>query len=168
MLGARFHAGLGRNGADTVMVDARAGWSLRPNLRFGAAWRGGYTKPDAGGAIVGGRLLSSGFAVDLEKTGVFAADDRLAVRLAQPLRVEHGGVRLNLPVDYDYATLSPRFAQSLYDLTPRGRELIGELAWRGELWGGDAAASVYWRKDPGHHAAVPDDQGVAVKWSRGF
>jgi hypothetical protein len=168
VLGARFHDALGRNGADSVFVDARAAWSLRPDLRLGAAWRGGYTMPRTGNAIVGGRLLSSAFAVDLEKLGVFAAGDRLALRVAQPLRVESGGVRLNLPVDYDYATLSPVFAQSFYDLTPRGRELIAELAWRGEVGGGDAAASAFWRKDPGHYAGVPDDKGVAVRWSRGF
>jgi hypothetical protein len=77
-------------------------------------------------------------------------------------------VRLNLPVDYDYATLTPTFATSAYSLTPRGRELIGEIAWRGDLWGGDAAASVFYRKDPGHVASLPDDKGVAVKWSTGF
>jgi subtilisin family serine protease len=168
VLGARFHDALGPGGADSLFLDARAGWSLRPDLRLGAAWRGGYTVPATGGAIVDGRLLSTAFSVDLEKLGVFAGGDRLAVRLAQPLRVESGGVRLNLPVDYDYATLTPTFATSTYTLTPRGRELIGELAWRGELWGGDAAASVFYRKDPGHYASVPDDKGVAVKWSKGF
>ena len=136
MLGARFHDALGRGGADSGFLDARAGWSVRPDLRLGASWRGGYTMPRAGGTIVGGRLLSSAFAVDLEKLGVFAHGDRLALRIAQPLRVERGGVRLNLPVDYDYVTLSPTFARSTYALTPSGRELIGELAWRGELWGG--------------------------------
>ena len=168
VLGARFHEAIGRNGADSVFVDARAGWSLRPDLRLGAAWRRGYTAPRSGNALVGGRMVSQAFAVDLEKLGVFAGDDRLALRLAQPLRVESGGVRLNLPVDYDYATLTPTFAESFYDLTPRGRELIAELAWRGELWTGDAAASLFYRKDPGHHASMPDDKGVAVKWSKGF
>ena len=168
VLGARFHDALGQGGADSAFIDARAGWSLRPDLRLGASWRGGYTMPRGGGAIVGGRLLSQAFAVDLEKFGVFALGDRLAMRIAQPLRVESGGVRLNLPVDYDYATLSPSFATSTYALTPSGRELIGELAWRGELWGGDAAASVFYRRDPGHFASLPDDKGVAVKWGRGF
>jgi hypothetical protein len=168
VLGARFHDALGRGGADSLFADARAAWSVAPDWRLGAAWRGGITRPGQGGAIVGGSLLSSAFAVDVEKLGVFADGDRLAVRLSQPLRVEHGGVRLNLPVDYDYATLVPTFATSTYALTPQGRELIGELAWRGDLWGGDAMGSVFYRKDPGHYAAVPDDKGVAVKWSRGF
>jgi hypothetical protein len=168
VLGARFHDAFGRGGSDSAFVDARAGWSLRPDLRLGASWRGGYTTPRGGGTITGGRLLSQAFAVDLEKLGVFAATDRLGFRIAQPLRVESGGVRLNLPVDYDYATLSPTFAASTYALTPSGRELVGELAWRGELWGGDAAASVFYRKDPGHIASQPDDKGVAVKWGKGF
>ena len=168
VLGARFHDALGRGGADSAFVDARAGWSLRSDLRLGASWRGGYTMPGRGGTITGGRLLSQAFAIDLEKLGVFAASDRLALRIAQPLRVERGGVRLNLPVDYDYATLSPAFATSTFALTPSGRELIGELAWRGELWGGDASASMFYRKDPGHIASLPDDKGVAVKWQRGF
>ena len=113
-------------------------------------------------------MLSQAFAVDLEKLGVFARSDRLALRIAQPLRVESGGVRLNLPVGYDYATLSPTYADSFYNLTPSGRELVGEVAWRGELWGGAAAASLFWRQDPGHVASLPDDRGVALKWGRGF
>lgn len=168
VLGAKFHDALGRGGAHSAFIDARVGWALRPDLRLGASWRGGHTTPRGGGAVTGGRLLSQAFALDLEKLGVFASGDRLAVRFAQPLRVERGGVRLNLPVDYDYVTLSPTFATSTYALTPSGRELIGELAWRGELWGGDAAASVFYRKDPGHFSGLPDDKGVAVKWGRGF
>jgi hypothetical protein len=167
VLGARFHDALG-GGADSAFIDARAGWSLRPDLRVGASWRGGYTAPRGAGAVVGGRLLSQAFAIDLEKLGVFAGSDRLALRLAQPLRVESGGVRLNLPVDYDYTTLRPQFGRSTFALTPSGRELIGELAWGGDLWGGNAAASLFYRKDPGHIASLPDDKGVAVKWGRAF
>ena len=121
------------------------------------------------GDILADRHLGLGVsAVDLEKRDVFARGDRLALRIAQPLRVERGGVRLNLPVGYDYATLAPTYAASTFALTPSGRELVGELAWRGALWGGDAAASVFWRKDPGHVASLPEDKGVAVKWTRGF
>jgi len=168
VLGARFHPAFGRGGADSLMLDARAGWSFAPGWNAGAAWRGGYTQARAGGALVGGRLLSSAFALDLEKVGVLAGGDALALRFSQPLRVERGGVRLNLPVDYDYATLATTYGASSLELTPRGRELMGELAWRGQLWGGEAAGSVFYRKDPGHFAEGPDDQGVAVKWSRGF
>ncbi|MET0179936.1 MAG: S8 family peptidase, partial [Novosphingobium sp.] len=169
VLGARFHDAFGRGGADSVFVDARAGWSLAPDWRLSAAVRGGLTAPHAGGAIAsGGRLLSSAFAIDLEKAGALFGGDRLALRLSQPLRVESGAVRLRLPIGYDYATLATTYGESALPLTPRGRELIGELAWRGELWGGDAAASLFYRKDPGHFADIADDQGIALRWSRGF
>jgi hypothetical protein len=168
VLGARFHDAFGGGGAKTLFVDARAGWDLAPDWRLGAAWRGGLTRPSGGGTIVGGRLLSQAFAVDLEKLGVFAGGDALALRFSQPLRVEQGGVRFNLPVDYDYATRSAIYGEQFFPLTPHARELMGELAWRGEMWGGDAAASVYYRRDPGHFASLPDDRGVVVKWAREF
>ena len=168
VLGARFHPAFGRGGADSLLLDARAAWNFAPGWNAGAAWRGGYTQARSGGALIGGRLLSSAFALDLEKVGVLAGGDALALRFSQPLRVERGGVSLNLPVDYDYATLAPTFDESFFALTPRGRELMGELAWRGSLWGGEAAGSVFYRKDPGHFAQGSDDQGVALKWSRGF
>jgi hypothetical protein len=53
-------------------------------------------------------------------------------------------------------------------LAPKGRELDAELAWATALWGGDASASVFFRREPGHFAGVPEDGGVAVRWSRGF
>ncbi len=168
VLGARFHQALGQPGADSLFVDARLGWRLAPDWRLGAAWRGGWTRPQARGTIDGGRLLSQSFAVDLEKAGVLIGGDRLAFRLAQPLRVESGGVELSLPVDYSYATLAPTYGTRTLALAPRGRELVGELAWRAALWGGEAGASLYYRKDPGHFAAVPDDKGFAVQWSVGF
>jgi hypothetical protein len=169
VLGARFHDALGRGGADSLFIDARAGWGFARGWRLGGAMRAGITRPRAGGAIRGGaELVSSAFAVDLEKIGVLTPGDRLALRLSQPLRVEHGGVGLALPIAYDYATLEPSYSERYLSLTPRGRELIGELAWRGELSGGDASASLFYRKDPGHFANVADDKGVAIRWSRGF
>jgi len=168
VLGARFHPAFGRGGADSLMLDARAGWSFAPGWHAGASWRGGYTQARSGGALVDGRLLSAAFALDLERVGVLAGGDALALRFSQPLRVERGGVKLNLPVDYDYATLATTYGDSFVPLTPKGRELMGELAWRGGLWGGEAAGSLFYRKDPGHFALGPDDQGVAVKWSREF
>ena len=95
-------------------------------------------------------------------------DDSLALRLSQPLRIESGGLSLNLPVDYSYATLSPVMGLRRLSLSPHGRELDAELMWRGALWNGAASASLFWRKDPGHYATLPDDRGVAISWNRQF
>ena len=88
--------------------------------------------------------------------------------MSQPLRIASGGLSLNLPVDYSYATLSPVYGQRLLSLAPKGREQDIELVWHGGLWNGTAMASLYYRKDPGHYANLPDDRGLAVSWNRRF
>jgi hypothetical protein len=90
------------------------------------------------------------------------------LRVSQPLRVESGGLNLDLPVAYSYQTLSPTYGVETLNLTPRGRELDAELAWHGRLLMGNAAASLYFRQDPGNFASLPDDKGVALRWSTGF
>lgn len=169
MLGARFHDAFGVSGADTLFLDAQAGWRLAGNWRLGAAVRHGWTYARNGGAVAGGsRLASRAWSLDLTRSSVFSARDSLAFRLSQPLRVERGGLNLELPVAYSYETLSPVYGIRSLSLAPQGRELTGEIAWRGPLFTGDAAASLFYRKDPGHYAALPDDKGVALSWSRGF
>lgn len=169
VLGARFHQAFGARGANSLFVDAAAGWRLAPGWRLGAAWRTGLTRPHSGGMITAGsRLVSSAWSLDVQRSGIFAANDTVALRIAQPLRVERGGLALNLPVDYSYTTLSPIYGQRQLFLAPRGREQDIELIWRGWLWNGTAMASLYYRKDPGHYAALPDDRGVAVSWNRRF
>ena len=44
-----------------------------------------------------GKFQTGAYAFDLAKLGVLGASDRLGLRLAQPLRVEHGGFAMWLP-----------------------------------------------------------------------
>lgn len=169
MLGAEFHNAFGLSGADTLFLDARAGWRFARGWRLGGALRNGWTSAHGGGAIAGGsRLTSRAWSLDLARSGVFASGDSLAFRVSQPLRVESGGLNLELPIDYSYATLTPTYGIERLSLTPQGRELDAELAWNGRLFSGDAAASLFIRKDPGHYAGLPLDEGVAFRWSTGF
>ncbi|MEY4238591.1 MAG: hypothetical protein RL339_1192 [Pseudomonadota bacterium] len=169
VLGARFHKAFGASGADSLFLDASAGWQVSAGWRLGAAWRSGFTRPHAGGLVTAGsRLATSAWAFDARRIGVFGAEDSLALRVSQPLRVDSGGLSLNLPIDYSYATLSPIYRQRLLSLAPAGREQDVELAWHGGLWNGTAMASFYYRKDPGHYSTLLDDRGVAVSWNRRF
>lgn len=169
VLGARFHEAFGASGANSLFLDASAGWQAAPGWRLGAAWRSGFIRPHAGGMVTAGsQLVASAWAIDAQRIGVFAADDSLALRLSQPLRVDSGGLSLNLPVDYSYATLSPVYGRRLLSLAPSGREQDIELVWRGGLWNGTAMASLYYRKDPGHYSSLPDDRGMAVSWNWRF
>jgi len=169
MLGAEFHNAFGLRGADTLFLDAQAGWDFAPKWRFGAAMRNGWTTARGGGLVAGGsRLTSRSWSVDVARSGVFGAGDSLAFRVSQPLRVESGGLNLDLPIDYSYATLSPTYGIQTLSLSPKGREIDAELAWNGRFLTGDAAASLFIRKDPGHYAGLPLDEGMALRWSRGF
>ena len=169
VLGARFHDAFGLAGADTLFLDAEAGWHFADGWRLGAAVRNGWTFARGAGAVsAGSRLSSRAWSLDVARSGVFAADDSLAFRLSQPLRVESGGLNFRLPVDYSYDTMSPIFGIRTLSLSPQGREQTGEIAWRGRLFAGDATASLFYRQDPGHYETLPDDKGAAVTWSRKF
>ena len=169
VLGSYFTDAFGAGGANTLFVDATAGWRMGDGWRLGGAFRQGWTRADRVGVIsAGSDVTSRSWSGDLTKQGVLAANDTLGLRVSQPLRVENGGLNLTLPVAYDYATLLPTYGTSLLSLAPQGREVDSELAWHGNLWGGDASASVFYRTDPGHIASLPDDKGVAVKWGRRF
>jgi len=169
LLGAEFHDAFGLSGADTLFLDAQAGWQFAENWRLGGALRNGWTVAHGGGLIArGSRLTSRAWSLDLARSGVFTKGDSLAFRVSQPLRVESGGLNLELPIDYNYTTLLPTYGVQSLSLTPQGRELDAELAWSGRLFMGDAAASLFVRKDPGHYADLPLDEGVALRWSTGF
>lgn len=169
VLGARFHDGFGGKGADSLFLDASLGWQFAPAWRVGASWREGWTSARAAGFIAGGSLMRSrAWSLDLSRDRFFGKHDRLAFRLAQPLRVEQGGLTFDLPVSWDYASETPGFSRQQFNLAPKGREIMGELAWSGPLLSGWASAGVFYRKDPGHYASVPDDKGVALRWRTEF
>ena len=169
LLGGRFHDAFGLTGASTLFLDARAGWEFAPGWRAGAALRQGWTSARADGLVApGSRLVSRAWSLDLERRGVFSGEDALAFRISQPLRVESGSLNLTLPVSYSYATLRADYGVRSLALAPQGREVMAELAWRGPLLSGDAAMSLFYRRDPGHYEALPDDEGLAVRWSRQF
>jgi len=169
VLGGRFAAAFGVTGARTVFLNAALALSLVDGWRLGGSIRHGSTQLLARGAVAdASTLTSNGWSVDLSRGSLFADGDSLGLRLSQPLRVNGGGLSLNLPVAYDYATLLPTYGRRFVSLAPTGREIDGEIAWNGPLWGGNASASLFYRKNPGHYAAAPDDAGAAVRWGLSF
>lgn len=165
LLGGSFHDAFGLAGADSLFLDASFGLDLAPGWRMGGSLVEGRSQARAAQVS---QLSSRAWSLDLERAGVFADGDALALRVSQPLRVESGGLNLTLPAEYDYATLTATDTVRTLSLSPSGRELIGELGWRGTLMGGSAGASLFYRRDPGHYEQLPDDAGVALRWSTGF
>ena len=169
VLGGYFHSALGGNGADTGFVDMKLRRAFAGQWEAGASWRQGVTMPRAGGLLDGGsRIVSNAWSFDLSRRSVFGERDRLGFRVSQPLRVASGGLELTLPVAYDYATESAIFGSQRFNLAPEGREMVGELAWSGPLLWGNAGASLFYRREPGHFATAPDDVGAVVKFNSRF
>ena len=169
LLGATFHEGLGLSGSETMFVDIDLGWNIAAGWRAGASWRQGFSTPH-GGALLGENsdLASSAWSFDLARSGVFADNDALALRVAQPLRVESGSLNLLLPSDFSYTTLTPTYSERSIALSPSGREVMGEVSWRGSWGGGAASTSVFVRRQPGHIADAPMDAGIALRYGRKF
>jgi hypothetical protein len=169
VLGARLHDAFGAAGADSLFVDARVAWPFAPGWRLGAAWRQGFTQARISGLLsAGSRLSSNAWSIDLEHQSLFSAQDTIAFRLAQPLRVQSGGLNLNLPNAYDYETRTATSTISFVNLSPRGREITGEMAWHGPFLHGAASASLFYRHNPGNFADVWDDKGAAISWKITF
>jgi hypothetical protein len=97
-----------------------------------------------------------------------ARNDSFGLRLAQPARVASGGLDLDLPVAWDYATSSAENNIRRMSLAPTGREIDAEMHYALPLSAGSLSTSVYWRNDPGHFETAPDDLGVALRFGMPF
>jgi subtilisin family serine protease len=169
LLGARLSDTFGARGAETLFLDSSVGWRPEGGWYLGAAWRQAFTHA-RGGTLVGAdsRLTSYGWSIDAGMINALAWGDSLSLRVSQPLRVARGGVNLYLPDSYDYATQDVVWSTHRLNLAPTGREIAAELAWHAPMFRGDGSISVFWRKEPGNYAGLPDDSGMAWSWRKGF
>ncbi|OAN65961.1 S8 family peptidase [Sphingomonas sp. TDK1] len=169
VLGARFSAGLGAARARSLFADLGVRWTLGDGWALGGSLRKGWTDVRLREGIRGGGLIrTNAWAADLGKDGLFGPDS-LGLRIAQPLRVAHGGIGLTLPQGWDYETMSvTRWSDQRINLAPVGREIDYELRYRWRFADGDVSSNFFLRRQPGNIAAMPSDLGGAVRWSRGF
>ena len=170
VLGAHFNGSLGGANAVSWFADVAARADLGDGWSRGASARQGWTIARTGGAITGGGTIrTSGYAVDVGREGAWASGDRIGLRISQPLRVSSGGIDLTLPTGWDYRTSSvTRFETQRLNLAPRGREINAELGYARRLAHGNVSTNLYYRRDPGNIAALPDDYGAAVRYSIGL
>ena len=159
LLGGRMGEALGGGGATTVFVD------LELSRHFIDGWSAGLSARRGWTTFAAGKFLSGAYGVDLAKLGVFGSRDRLGVRIAQPLRIEHGGFATLLPTGYDYATGLVTSTPERLSLTPNGRELNGELSYGSSLLAGRGwfGGNFFYRHQPGHVLGASDDVGAALR-----
>ena len=145
-----------------MFLDLEARRQLGAGLTAALSARRGWTD------FAGGRFQSGAYAFDLQKLGVLRRNDRIGLRIAQPLRIEQGGVGMMLPTGYSYETETPVMGWSTLSLTPSGREVDAELSYSTPVVGGWLGGNLSVRKDLGHVAAAEDDYGAAIRYTLGF
>jgi hypothetical protein len=162
LLGARFGSAVGALAGRTLFLDSKVTLDGGDGWRMGASVRQGWT----GGG--GANMRTNAWSLDGEKQGVLERNDRLALRVSQPLRVASGGIALTLPTGYDYATQTTTFTRETLGLVPRGREIDAEAVYARPVGSGWLTLNSYWRKDSGNLSWFPDDIGGALRYSLDF
>ena len=158
VLGSRFGAAFGGNGAVSWFADVAATVSPGENWRLGGTWRRGWT--GLGANSVRGRsvLLTQGLSATVTRDNLWVAGDSLALRYSEPLRVTGGGLDV----------LAMGSMPQMLSLTPSGHERNWEAVYARPLGRGWLTANSYWRRQAGNYAIAPDDLGAAVRYSFGF
>ncbi|ODU21824.1 MAG: hypothetical protein ABS87_05360 [Sphingomonas sp. SCN 67-18] len=169
VLGASFGPAFGGGRGNSWFVDLQAGWALGGGWTLDASIRQGWTRVGAGGVVEGAALLrSNAFALDLSATALLDPTDRFGFRLSQPLRVSAGGFDVALPTGYDYDSGVTAITVQRLNLAPDGREVDAEASYARDALGGRINANLFYRRDPGNYAAMPDDLGAAVRFTASF
>ncbi|MEO7814773.1 MAG: S8 family peptidase [Sphingomicrobium sp.] len=163
LLGGRVGKAFGGAGnASSLFLDLEARREFGAHIVASASARHGWTN------FSGGSFQSGAYAFDLSKWGVFGSDDRIGLRIAQPLRIEQGGFALMLPTAYDYGSGSATETLSRFSLSPSGREIDSEVSYSRPFAGGWLGGNLYLRRQPGHIAKANADVGAAVRYTLGF
>lgn len=169
-LGARFSEALGGGqGGQSLFADVALRWNGPDGWSVGGDMRHGWSFANGSNAVMrGGTLRTFAASADISKAGVMSDGDRLSLRIAQPLRVYRGGLRLNLPTGYDYGTLETRYENRFFNLAPEGRQIDMEAAYSRAIGTGWLTGHLFYRRDPGHFATIGDDMGGAIRFTLGF
>jgi subtilisin family serine protease len=165
VLGSRLAPVFGQSGSTTHYVDLDARLGVGRGWSLGAAWRQGWTRTDGGGVLDGSNIVSRSGSADVSWQG---NGSRFALRVAVPPKVSGGGLDLVLPTSYDYATGAIGMTSTRIGLTPQGNERDVEASYGFHLAGGWVDSNLYWRRQPGNIAAMPDDFGTALRYSLTF
>ncbi|CAN5342218.1 hypothetical protein BH10PSE14_BH10PSE14_38680 [soil metagenome] len=170
LLGARFSDGLGGTRATSYFVDMAARVDIGARWSIGGSLRKGWTFADLrGGVDGGGTIRTNAYAADIAGQGLFGKRDSVGLRIAQPLRVTRGGIALRLPSDYDYASGAvTAWSTQTLNLAPTGHEIDVEGRYALPFLWGELQTNMFYRRDPGNFAALPDDVGATMRWSAAF
>ncbi len=163
LLGGRLGPAFGGSArSSTIFVDAEGRLNIGSGVTASVIGRRGWT------SFSGGAFQTGAYSFDLVKAGVFGSQDQIGFRLAQPLRIDRGGLSLMLPTEYDYGNGQAVMTREQFSLSPSGREIDAEVSYATGLFGGWLSGNMYLRRQPGHVASADSDVGAAVRYRLKF
>lgn len=162
ILGGYLNGVFGEGGAITLFLDGSAAVTLGRGWIVNGHVRRGWTN------FTAGSFMTSAYSVQIQRSGIASKSDQISISVAQPLRVEKGGLTLLLPRSYDYSTATAGFERSTLSWTPAAREIAVEAAYSTNFGGGHLRTNLFARIDPGHSANSKHDIGGAVQFGFRF
>jgi hypothetical protein len=139
--------------SQTIWINAEASIPLTNTFTFHATVTGGQTNAgNTSNSIFADvdSLLTSSFSGSLVKSGTFVSNDQIAFTVNQPLRLERGSVGITTGAGRDLETAALLFDTNRFSLTPSGRELAFESAYRAQLGNWTMEANMAFRLDANH------------------
>jgi len=159
-------------GATTSFVNGRIDWAVLGKMNFFARASYGRTRVAAADLSLVNQidnLTSSSFSLGVIGHSLFQKGDRMSLAVSQPLRVAGGTANVSYVSARDYQTDSLSFAQHQVSLTPDGREIDIELAYRmANLFGAQVDLNFLHQINPNHRTSLPDNTGVLIRLGSEF
>jgi hypothetical protein len=122
-------------------------WALKASLTVAAA---GVQHPGSSLIASLGPVYATSFSFGVAGRDLFARGDALAFVLGQPLKVEEAPVILMTGIASDRTTGAVIMAPAQSSLTPSGREIAFETAYRCALADWDLTTSIAYSIDANH------------------
>ncbi|MEE8258949.1 MAG: hypothetical protein V3R20_04615, partial [Sphingomonadales bacterium] len=171
LLGSRSTGGLAlADHARTTWLKLDADVLVGRKLTLAVTAIGALTEPGStSGSLFGtiGTITTTSFAVRLAGSGLIRPGDAFSLTLHQPLRVEQASATLVSGVGRDLETGDVIFGATGFSLTPSGREISLEAAYRLNFGPWTAEANLAYRLDADHVAGRRDLMGL-LNFSRLF
>ncbi|MBF8270710.1 MAG: hypothetical protein HW386_2419, partial [Gammaproteobacteria bacterium] len=111
-------------------------------------------------------FISTSWSVQLLGRDPYIKNSSWVLGVTQPLRVENAWVTAKVATQIDLTSKLPVFENQQFSLTPSGREIGFEAAWRYQQNKWMVQASIMNRLDAGHVAGRSNPSGILFFQSR--
>jgi hypothetical protein len=145
--------------AMSTWLSSSAHFYTGQNWSFSARATLAHANPESStGSVIDhiGNVLSSAFNLTAQKQSLLLRNDALTFSVKQPLRVESGHATIRTGSRLDAKTGEVIYTDTVAALSPSGRELAMEAAYRANLSGWQFEANAAFRQNAGHWAGHHD------------